>query len=125
MRLSYVYFSWSGVYALGLTLYLLKKHLWTWAKFIPFESAVIHFSQVSISHESVFHLRIDDSKIRLELILPKHLYHTFYACNEGINFLDGVVEREGGTNGAFNTQAVHEGFGTMVTGANRNALLVE
>ena len=45
----------------------------------------------------------------------KHFADTLYATDEGIDILSGVVDGEAGAASAFDTQAAHQGFGTMMT----------
>ena len=59
------------------------------------------------------------------LKLSEHLLDATEGGDEGVDFLFGVVEREGGTNGSLYTKAVHERFSTMVTCANSYAEAVE
>ena len=57
--------------------------------------------------------------------VSEHLADTFDTCDEGIYIVTGVVEGEGGTDSAFDAEAPHEGFGTVVTGADGDAETVE
>ena len=55
------------------------------------------------------------------VISLKHLHHAADAGDEGIHVLSCVVEREAGPAGSFDAEAMHEGLGTMVSGADGDA----
>ena len=53
--------------------------------------------------------------------LSEHLTNAVDACHKGIDLFFCIVKGEAGTNGAFDAEAVHEGFCTVVTCAHSNA----
>jgi len=55
----------------------------------------------------------------------EHLGDAAYACYECIDFFLGIIEGEGGADGAADAQAVHQGLGAMMTCADGNAQTVE
>lgn len=57
--------------------------------------------------------------------ISEHLTDALNGRNEGIYFFTCVVEGEGGADGTFDAESAHEGFGTVVTGANGDTESVE
>ena len=55
----------------------------------------------------------------------EHLLYAEDGSNEGIHFLTGVVKSEGRTASAFDAEAMHERFGTVMTRADGDAEAVE
>ena len=55
----------------------------------------------------------------------EHLADATYGCYQHVDFLLGVVECEGGSYRSCNAQTVHQGLGTVVTGAYGDTQSVE
>ena len=55
----------------------------------------------------------------------KHLLDAADACDQGIDVVPCVVEGEAGAAGAFDAEAMHQGLGTMMPGADSDAEAVE
>lgn len=55
----------------------------------------------------------------------EHLPNTVDTFHEGIDLFFGIIKGETGSNGAFDTKTMHQGFGTMMTCADSDAQSVE
>lgn len=57
--------------------------------------------------------------------MPGDLFDFEDAVYEGVDVLDVVVERQGGTHGALDVVVIHDGLGAVVAGTDSDAHLIQ
>ena len=107
---------------------------------IEARAVLVDVGQVAMTHDAGLRLfqraqmiqtvlhSADKGTKRILMFMKNSLEHADYALEsvgEGIDLFAGVIEGEGGADGAADAEAVHQGLRAVVAGAHGNAEAVE